>query len=119
MINVFCSQMTVNFVLIPSTAGKRYITPEENKMNNLILHPLSPMVEAQCMMVWSGICLKARTELVVVNGALTADGYIRNVRGKLFANARQCPLSKGSLFLRLFECRRNKNNGVAGMFSRH
>jgi len=29
------------------------------------------------VMVWSGICLGARTELVVVNGALNADGYIR------------------------------------------
>jgi len=30
-------------------------------------------------MVWGGICLGARTELVVVNGALNADGYIRDV----------------------------------------
>jgi len=29
------------------------------------------------VMVWGGICLGARTE--VVNGALNADGYIRNV----------------------------------------
>jgi len=47
MISVFCSQMIVNFVLIPSTAGKGYIAAKENKMNNLILLPLSPMVEAQ------------------------------------------------------------------------
>jgi len=57
-------------------------------------------------MVWSGICLK------VVNGALNADGYIRNVRKKLFANAPQCPPSEGLLCLRLFECRRNKNNPI-------
>lgn len=31
------------------------------------------------VMVWGGICLGARTELVVVNGALNADGYIRDV----------------------------------------
>jgi len=30
-------------------------------------------------MVWCGICLGARTELVVVNGALNADEYIRDV----------------------------------------
>jgi len=44
---MFCSQMRVDFVLIPSTAGKGYIAAEENKMNNLILLPLSSMVEAQ------------------------------------------------------------------------
>jgi len=31
------------------------------------------------VMVWGGICLGARTELVVANGALNADGYIRDV----------------------------------------
>jgi len=44
---MFCSQMKVDFVLIPSTAGKGYIAAEENKMNNLILLLLSPIVEAQ------------------------------------------------------------------------
>jgi len=34
-------------------------------------------------MVWGGICLGAPTELVVVNGALNADGYILDKEGIL------------------------------------
>jgi len=40
------------------------------------------------VMVWGGICLGAPIELVVVNGALNTDGYIRDV---LQAHVRQCP----------------------------
>jgi len=79
------------------------------------------------VMVWCGICLGARTELVVVNGALNADGYIRDVLqehvvphiGENYLLMHDNDRPHKARCLRLFECRRNKNNGVAGMFSRH
>jgi len=35
------------------------------------------------VMIWGGICLGARTELVVVNGALNAHGYIHDLPDNL------------------------------------
>jgi len=74
---MFCSQMRVDFVLIPSTTGKGYIAAVENKN-------FTPTVSygGGSVMVWGGIGLGVRTQLVVVNGALNADGYIRDACSK-------------------------------------
>jgi len=44
---------------------------------------------------------------------------VRRWRQKREYVRRRSPSLQGSLCLRLFECGRNKNNGEAGMFSRH
>jgi len=119
----------VDFVLIPSTAGKDYIRrgKQDEQFN---LTPTVSYCEGS-LMVCGGICLGERTELVVVNGALNADGYIRDVLqehvvpfaphiGENFLlmhdHARSHKARCVSDFLNVV---RNKNNGVAGMFSRH
>jgi len=73
---MFRSQMRVDFVLIPSTVGKDRRRGEQDEQFNF-----TPTVSCGgcSVMVWGGICLGTRTELVVVNGALNADGYIRDV----------------------------------------
>jgi len=67
---MFCSQMRVDFVRY-RRRGK-----QDEQFN------FTPTVSygGGSVMVWGGLCLGARTELVVVvNGALNANGYIRDV----------------------------------------
>lgn len=76
--------MRVVYGYIRLMEGKHYIDVQENKMNWSFCSNDTPSVSfgESLVMVWGGIYLGARIELVVIDGGtLTADTYINFIDG--------------------------------------